>query len=241
MQIKRIHFASIDSTNSWAKHNAHAFSPEALTLITAEEQMAGRGRFQQKWVSPPKKNIYATFCFFVSKEFSQVGNIPQILALSAAKTLENFGFSPKLKWPNDILISNKKVAGILCETAMTHEQKCIVAGIGLNVNMPQEFLKSISQPATSLLLEGGRVLSIEGVLLQLQETFSNDLTVFLKEGFNSFLPQYVKRLMHQTGEAISFHDNRILWKGIFHSVHSDGTLNIVLDGVIKNFVSGEVL
>ena len=75
---------SIDSTNSWAKAHPDQWAAEGVTLVTASEQMAGRGRFKRKWVSPPDVNIYATFCFWFDAERKDVGHIPQLLALAAA-------------------------------------------------------------------------------------------------------------------------------------------------------------
>src|ERR1043165_1078103 len=151
MECKRIHFLAIDSTNTWAKQNVHIFDQQRITLVTAEAQYGGRGRFKRRWQSPSKLNLYASFCFFVPKEQQNFSTISQIIGVSAAKTLETFETNPKLKWPNDLIVEGKKLGGILCETQVHGTSLFIIAGIGININMPKEFLNQIDQPATSLL------------------------------------------------------------------------------------------
>ena len=70
MELTRIHFDTIDSTNTWAKQNAHKLESDKITLVTTDTQTAGRGRFKRKWVSPPHQNIYASFCFFISSNIN---------------------------------------------------------------------------------------------------------------------------------------------------------------------------
>jgi len=242
MDIIRHHFATIDSTNNWAKHNSHSFSRDKISLVTADEQTAGRGRFKRKWESPPLQNIYATFCFFIEKHRQDIGNIPQVLALSVLATLKALGFHPKLKWPNDILLSQKKIAGILAETTTISDQICVMIGIGVNINMPKELLDKIDRPATSLLVEGGQVFLVEDILQLLIKKFQEDLDLFLEEGFFPFLELYKSELAYSIDHKIRFHDNRSIWEGFFHSINHDGTLNLRLEsGDIKTFVSGEIL
>src|SRR6185312_12605733 len=109
-------FDTIDSTNTWTKQNTATLDPDLLTCITATEQTAGRGRFRRRWVSGRGENITATFFFTVAKDSPILANVGQVLSLSCAHVLEQHGFSPQIKWPNDLFISGKKMAGILCET-----------------------------------------------------------------------------------------------------------------------------
>jgi BirA family transcriptional regulator, biotin operon repressor / biotin---[acetyl-CoA-carboxylase] ligase len=242
MDIIHRHFSSIDSTNTWAKHNAHLFEHDKMTLITADEQTAGRGRFKRKWESPSGQNIYATFCFFIEKHRPDIGNIPQVLAISAAEAIEKLGFNPRLKWPNDVLLSNKKAAGILCETTPLSDTLAIIIGIGLNVNMPLDLLEKIDRPATSLFVEGGKKMDIQDVLQSLQKHFMDNLALFLDEGFSPLLAEYKKRFSARQGDRILFHDNRRVWEVAYHSINNDGSLNVTLnDGSMKTFVAGEIL
>ncbi len=241
MKIQRYHFETIGSTNTWAKENAHAFFLDSMTLVTAKTQTAGRGRFNRQWLSPATDNIYATFCFFVEKERKDIGNIPQVLAIVTAQTLQGLGFESALKWPNDILLSDKKVAGILCETTPL-EKLCVVLGIGVNVNMSQDELAQIDRPATSLAIEGKTSLVSEELLNLLQINFLQALQEFLEKGFLPFLPDYKKLLWVPSNLRLCFHDNQRIWSGKFHAINDDGSLSLQLDdGEIKVFVAGEIL
>lgn len=240
MELIRRHFDIIDSTNTWAKHNAHLLPRDKMTLVTAEGQTAGRGRFRRNWESPPGQNIYASFCFFIDKQRKDLGYIPQILALSAIHILEKLNFKVELKWPNDLLIGKKKVAGILTETTPISDQLCMIIGIGLNVNMTDDYLQRIDKPATSLLVERGHPFDIEDLLHQLRNRFIEGLKLFLEEGFSPFFDAYRSYICF--GEPIRFHDNVTLWEGTLHSINSDGLLILKLpNGSLKTFITGEIV
>lgn len=242
MEIIRKHFDTIDSTNTYGKLNCHFFEKNKITLVTADSQTGGRGRFKRQWVSPAFENIYATFCFFIDKNRPDIGNIPQVLAISCANVLQDLQFFPKLKWPNDILLSNKKMAGILCETVSFPDSFAVILGIGININMPLETLSKIDRPATSLLNETGKRFEVESVLKLLQDQFSKDLNVFLKSSFKPFLDDYRNLIWTAKNEKIRFHDNVNIVEGFFDSINDDGTLNLMLEnGQIKRFISGEFL
>jgi|LakMenEpi03Aug12_release.lakeMendotaPanAssembly.Ray.scaffolds.fasta_scaffold18232_2 BirA family biotin operon repressor/biotin-[acetyl-CoA-carboxylase] ligase len=242
MEIERKHFTSIASTNSWAKQNAHTFDPTKITLVTADEQTGGRGRFSRRWESPPGLNIYASFCLFMEKHRADIGNLPQVMAIATADILGKMGFHPGLKWPNDVLLSQKKVAGILCETTPLSDFICVVLGIGLNVNMPLDQLQKIDRPATSLLAEDGKSRGVEDILHLLQLYFLKHSERFLEEGFAPFLETYKKLLVHTLGNPLRFHDNRTIVEGTFHGITLDGALSLQLpSGNIKVFHAGEIL
>ncbi|MBA3816342.1 MAG: biotin--[acetyl-CoA-carboxylase] ligase [Parachlamydiaceae bacterium] len=242
MQLFRRHFKVIDSTNTWAKQNAHLFPKEAVTLVTADEQTAGRGRFNRKWESLSGQNVLATFCFFIEKHRKDIGNIPQVMALSAAHMLEELGLHPTLKWPNDVLLSGKKIAGILAETTSLSDQLCFILGIGLNVNMPLESAKQIDRPATSLLIESHHSYDVEDILENLQKHFTSNLENFLEEGFYPFLEEYRRRISSDSNQIVRFDDSRSIWEGTFDSINLDGSYNLKLKNrEIKNFLAGEIM
>ena len=240
MRVQRKHFASIDSTNTWAKDHLSELPQDQITLVTADTQTAGRGRFKRSWLSP-EGNVYATFCFFWKNQKLNPGNLPQILALAAAEILETHGLKPKLKWPNDLLVNKKKIGGILCETIPYEGLLFFALGIGLNVNLKKEEVESLSQPATSLSLETGNMHEREGLLSQLQEKFLNYYQIFRWKGFSPFLASYKNRLIHQKGETLKFHQGQDPWEGVFIEITNEGHLKIKLtNGEIKEIISGEI-
>ncbi|MBS4163290.1 Bifunctional ligase/repressor BirA [Candidatus Protochlamydia amoebophila] len=236
------HFETIGSTNTWAKENVHQIDPEGVTLISASEQTLGRGRFKRHWQSPIKLNIYATFCFYIDSNRSDFGHLPQLLALAVIQVLEDLNFHPTLKWPNDILLNGKKVAGILCETMMLEQKRCIINGIGLNVNMPTELLNKIDRPATSLFKERGHEFDLNILLKQLDFKFTSYLSHFLKNGFDAFFPSFQLHSTFKQGQFIQFNHNQTLLEGTFEGLHPDGSVQIkLLDGTSKKFYSGEFM
>lgn len=240
MDVTYYHFETIGSTNNWAKENGHLFDRLGITLITADEQTAGRGRFKREWVSPRQKNIYATFCFFVDRRRRDLGNIAQVLSLSLAETLEFYQFNPTLRWPNDLLINGKKAAGILCETTMQGEELCFIAGIGVNVNMSLSYIEEIDRPATSLMVEQGKAFDHIEILKRLERTFVRDLTLFLAKGFAPFLEAYREKMIMPRNQLLRFHDNLKQWEGYFHAINDDGSLSLRLpNGEIHTFITGE--
>ena len=239
MNIVRKHFAKIDSTNTWVKKNGEFLDRGKITLVTANEQTGGRGRFSRKWHSPAGLNIYATYAFFLEKLRADLGNVPQLLALSAAEALEQEGFVVKLKWPNDVLLEEKKLAGILCETTWVEKKLLVVVGIGLNVNMPTELLREIDRPATSLIVESGKEWEVEFWLGKLSEVFVLNLEKFLKEGFKGFLEEYKGRLVHSVGDQVKFHDNQKIVEGVYIGLTDDGALRLLVEGKEKVFIGGE--
>jgi BirA family biotin operon repressor/biotin-[acetyl-CoA-carboxylase] ligase len=190
MEIIHRHFESLGSTNDWAKEHLSFITSKSLLLVTADEQISARGQFGRKWISPRGQNIYASFAF-LSHEHYEPLNFTHILAISAARTLEDFGVTCRLKWPNDLLVGRKKIAGILCETVPL-AQLAIVIGIGINVNMKLETLQTIGQPATSLFCETGKHHELQKILGGLQDNFSRDLVLFLEKGFTPFQEAFSK-------------------------------------------------
>jgi BirA family biotin operon repressor/biotin-[acetyl-CoA-carboxylase] ligase len=238
--IYYIHFDTIDSTNTWTKKNAATLDPNQLTCVTALEQTAGRGRFFRKWLSPKGQNIYATLYFCLPCECPYIINLGQILSLSSIAVLKKKGFSPQIKWPNDILLDGKKVAGILSETVFSEDRIGAILGIGINVNMSQELLETIEQPATSLAQLSGQTWTLEQILEPVLKQFLKDLDTLLTNGFEPFRPGYEKLLAYK-GETIACNDGLKMIKGICHSINSDGRLNLVLpDGQITTLSAGEL-
>ncbi|MEC7839220.1 MAG: biotin--[acetyl-CoA-carboxylase] ligase [Chlamydiota bacterium] len=232
MQLKINHhsFKSISSTNTWALQNLNTFDTQALTVITAKEQSSGRGRQNRTWSSPGDTNLYATYCLFVDSNDSikSICNIPQILAISCAETLSDLALNVQLKWPNDILVDEKKVAGILCETKRIDNKIFVATGIGLNINMTDTILHTLDKPATSILAETGVTHPIESIELLLREKFIENIQLFFKSGFSTFHKKFNARLYHPP--EVRFHDNRSVVTGKILQLNSDGTLEFQESG-----------
>ena len=157
-----------------------------MTLVTTDKQTGGKGQYTRDWFSPPKEGLYATFCFFIDEKIEESAFLTQVMALSLVQLLEKREITALIKWPNDILVSRKKIAGILCETIPLSPHKAIILGVGLNINTSQKHLGTIKKPATSYLAETGKVWDISKELHLLQEIFCGKLKIFLQKGFAPF-------------------------------------------------------
>lgn len=238
--MHEIHLDLVDSTNTYAKHHAGSFPKERITCVTAEEQTAGRGRYQRKWVSPKGVNIYATFYFTLPLNTPDLVSLSQLMAYSLATLLVQEGFKPKIKWPNDIQLSGKKVSGILTETEFSRDFVQIYLGIGINVNLDEVSAGQIDQPATSLLIETGKKWDKSGFLHKLQKQFEKDLGKFKLEGFAPFFKEF-DHLLAFKGETVRCYDGKKEWVGICHSLTQDGQLNLLLpDKTLHTVLSGEI-
>ena len=145
-------FDELPSTNTFALELARNPTPQG-TVILADRQTAGRGRLQRTWFSPPGSNIYGSLIFSSNRHVQDLGWIPLMAGTAIAQAIEDTSeISISLKWPNDILINEQKVGGILCESFKRDStETCVVIGFGINVNLSEsEFPKDLEQTATSL-------------------------------------------------------------------------------------------
>lgn len=238
--MHEVHFKSIDSTNLYAKQHCKNFPQGAITCITADEQTAGVGRYQRKWVSPKDAGLYATFYFSLPLSTLHLVSLAQLMALSFSKVLQNEGLKPEIKWPNDVRLHGKKVSGILCETQFHPEHVDIFLGIGINVNLDAETAAKIDQPATSLFIETKKKWDKNEVLKKLQAQFIKDLERFKREGFTPFYKEF-DLLLALKGETVRCFDGKKTWVGICHSLTEDGQLNLLLpDHTFHTMQSGDI-
>lgn len=178
MKINKIFFDSIDSTNTYAKSHANEFVSDELTCIIAEEQTGGRGQFGRKWISPKGVNLTVTLFFHLSKDTQHIETLAIFMAKCLKEVLEASNIHATLKWPNDLLLNGKKLAGVLCETVFNPGTIQVILGFGLNVNMEQIDLLQIDQKATSLKQETGLIWNKETLLEQILNHFVRAIKFF---------------------------------------------------------------
>ncbi len=159
----RIHHAEIGSTNEEARNLAIEGAAHG-TLITADAQTAGRGRQGRVWSAPPRSSL---LCSLVLREPPNL--LPLAAGLAVADTVAGYGLKPKVKWPNDVLVEDKKIAGILAEGRPA--EGWAVLGIGLNVALRVEDLPAeLHATATTLGLTEDDIDSVLEALLSALET-----------------------------------------------------------------------
>ena len=191
--MKLFFLKEVDSTNKYAKEHIKEF--EDKTLIYTDNQTNGRGRLDRKWSYGGKDNIYASIVLKPSSEMKEIySNLTQYLCVVLAKTFEEYGVKPKIKWPNDIQINGKKISGILAEGVIEKGMlQGLVLGFGINLNTKKEFLDKINQPATSLNVEIGEFVDREIFLKKLLENFCLMYDSFIEDGFLLIKNDYIRR------------------------------------------------
>ena len=171
MQYHVIHFKEIDSTNNYLKNTYRLLNN--FTFASTDYQSHGKGRNDRVWNSEPGENLMFSFLIKDEQLLKQAPIISLLSATEVAKTLETYKFKDvSIKWPNDVLIGDKKVCGILAESQMPDH---LVVGIGINVNQ-KIFPAGLRRPATSLSLELGNDINIDGFKNILFDRIVNSLT-----------------------------------------------------------------
>ena len=187
MKWRIIHKSVTASTNADAHHGKPG------DVFTADFQTAGRGRLDHVWKSCAGKNLMMSAVVDVSGlEPERVATFPLVVGLSVCEAVERMGQSlqPLLKWPNDVLVGGRKLAGILCERI----GDSVIAGVGVNVG-EREFPSDIADRATSLslLLPAGAVPSVDEVRDAVLERLAANLPAWRERGLAAHLPRLAAR------------------------------------------------
>lgn len=192
MEIIRLE--EVESSNNYAKNNINNLTDR--TVVHAVRQTSGRGRLARSWVDLGGDNLFLSIVLKPSDTFNEIyPNITQYLSVALCKVLEKYNVKPQIKWPNDVLIDGKKIAGILSETVM-HGSKLdgIVLGIGVNLNSNQTKIDAIpNKIATALNIEIGKAVNLDKFLNELLDEFFLNYDKFLEEGFSSIQIDYINR------------------------------------------------
>jgi BirA family biotin operon repressor/biotin-[acetyl-CoA-carboxylase] ligase len=235
-------FDELDSTNRHACLRLRELADG--DVIQAGVQTAGRGRWNRRWISDVPGNLCLSL---VLKPAGPPASLPlaslsQLLALSTCRTLEAQNVQPTLKWPNDIQVAGKKIAGILAETVVEGSAFLgLVLGIGVNLNLTRERLAMIDQPATALNLEQGRTVNANAFRDGLLAEFFSRYDEFLAAGFPLIRDEYLKRCSF-LGREIELRNPQGSRRGIALDVTATGELQFQLaDGTIQNVALGEIV
>ena len=232
-----IHFESVGSTMDETRGLAERDGTEG-TVVIAEEQTAGRGRFNRTWISPRGQNLSFSVLLRPTAEQLPFLNMAATLAVCRAVG-EITGLEPTIKWPNDVRVNGLKVSGILIETAMERgTASYAVVGIGVNVNFDPSEYPEIAPFATSIFRETGRRTDRTTVLKLLLEHF-DDLYRTVKEG-RSLTEQWASKL-ETLGRTVQVRWRDRVLEGLAREIDDRG--NLVLerpDGSTVTALAGEV-
>jgi BirA family transcriptional regulator, biotin operon repressor / biotin---[acetyl-CoA-carboxylase] ligase len=240
---KKIHyFPEIDSTNRFAFKRAQEGGEEGEVVI-AETQTRGKGRMGRSWFSPPGLNLYLSVILKPKLPPAGMPRLTLVAAVALAETVQNFlPAPPSIKWPNDILVGGRKLAGILTESSCDSERvHFVVVGVGVNLNLPAELLpEEIRERATSLLILTQTHVDRTSFTIQLIQSLDRCYGELGDKGFpriarrwESFFALRGRRI------EVSMADERL--SGIARGIDADGALILEDDtGVLKRIIAGEV-
>jgi BirA family transcriptional regulator, biotin operon repressor / biotin---[acetyl-CoA-carboxylase] ligase len=237
-----VHYFRIDSTNTAALGMAAAGAAEG-TVVLAEEQTAGRGRFGRTWYSEKSSGIYASVILrpiltpAVAPVLTLMAGVAAQSALARAT-----GLSPDIRWPNDLLLGGKKLCGILTEmSAEVDRLHAVVIGIGINVNhraIPEE-LRPI---ATSLRLEGGKIYSRLQILVALLKEIEHHYRVLRDDGTAAIISRWTAASSYARGKRIRVATGGATFEAVTAGLEPHGALRVRRDdGRQEALVAAEIV
>lgn len=229
--VKLHYYFEIDSTNVQARQLAENGAAEG-EIVIAEQQTRGRGRLGRIWVSPPFLNLHLSIILRPKLPPAHAAQITLMAAVALADTVACFAPEPPvIKWPNDIMLRGKKLAGILTESSITADKvNYVILGIGVNLNFPQALMpEAISRRATSLIECAGQTVSREAFLGRLIQDLDRCYGILEEQGFDAIAPQWEARFGFR-GQRVRVEtgDERI--SGIAKGIDKEGALIVQGEG-----------
>jgi len=220
------YFDTTDSTNTVALRLARDGAAEG-TVVIAETQTKGRGRLGRAWISPPFRNLYLSIVLRPRVAIAEAPRLGLVVGLATAEAVAEWAPRAALKWPNDVLLDGRKVAGILMEMEAEEDRVgVVIAGIGVNLNLAADDLPAdLRDKATSLGAAVGapidRAAFAGRLLARLEERYDQ----CLQHGFATLRPLW-NRLSCLAGREVEIDDGGRRHRGVVCGLADDGTLQL---------------
>jgi len=237
-------YGGVSSTNIVLRGLAARGAVEG-TVVLAEEQVHGRGRRGRAWFSPPGLNLYASILFRPQIDLREVPRFSLIASLALTDAIRAEGLPARIKWPNDVLVDGRKVAGTLVEAAdPAGSPPHVIVGVGINVNVDDEALRTAlrheAREATSLREAAGREIDrnlFAAALLNHLETW---LGVARAHDWEALLAAWRER-DGLCGRRVEVREAGPAWQGRARGIDGEGYLKIETEeGKVRSVISGEV-
>ncbi|MBI4508936.1 MAG: biotin--[acetyl-CoA-carboxylase] ligase [Deltaproteobacteria bacterium] len=230
----------VGSTNDEAASRARAGAPHG-TVVIADAQSIGRGRQGHQWYSPPGHNLYLSAILRLAMPPNAVPPLTLAAGIATCEVARCLGVPASLKWPNDVLVGGRKLAGILAEMSTRGATtEVVILGVGMNVNSTT-FPQDLSRTATSLRIErGGEAMDRADVLALLLFELERWINLFVSEGAPAIVSAWKERT-HFLGQRVSVKVEDKVVTGWAMDVDADGALLLGReDGTSLRVLSGEV-
>src|SRR5690625_1670728 len=236
-----LHRETVTSTQRIA-HELALDGAQHGTIVIADEQTEGKGRIGKQWDSKSGKGIWMSM---ILRPNIPPYLAPQLTLLTATVVAEvidkETSVTPQIKWPNDVLVDGKKIAGILTEMQAEQDQiSYVIVGIGINVNQEKDEIPvNTNYEASSLFLETKQELNMVALLQRILQTFEDKYDRFLDRGFEEVKQQW-ESYGFRIHERLQVTIDKETWDGIFLGIAEDGALLMDRAGEIKRIYSGEI-
>ena len=234
-------FDTLDSTNTTAKELACTGAEEG-TVVIARTQSHGRGRFERLWQSP-EGGVYLSVILRPSVPFEKTPLLSFLAALAVTKTINSYALHATIKWPNDVRVNRRKIAGILLESeGFGSMVNYVVVGIGINLNIDRkEFSTDIQTRSTSLLNELHHPTDYYEFLETFFITFQHYYDIFRRQQYGEIIDEW-KILSDTLGRNVRIKTMTETLQGITFDVDQSGFLFLRTEqGEIKKILSGDCL
>lgn len=231
---------STDSTNIQAKRLAEEGATHG-TLVVADAQTAGRGRKGREWQSPPGKNLYFSLLLREGILPEKAAMLTLVMGLSVQEAIaKHCGVQTAIKWPNDIVLGDKKLSGILTEMYFDEKNApYVIIGTGVNIK-PQEFPAELRDKATYL-ESAGKEVSVQALLQSIIECFDEKYVLFLKTMDLSCLSEAYNEVLINRGKEVRVLDPAGTYNGVAEGIDQEGQLLVrMADETVRNVYAGEV-
>lgn len=238
---KIIYYKQLDSTNLEIARLA-AQGVAHGTVAVAEEQTAGKGRRGRSWESPAGENIYMSIFVKPDCEPDKAPMLTLVMAYSVAQVIRELGISEvQIKWPNDLVLSGRKICGILTEMQLEgSEIDYVVVGVGINVNT-RKFPSDLEEKATSLYLESGRRFERESMVENIVEKFEHAYQQFMETQDLLFIQEAYNSMLVNAGKEVRVLEPGNEYMAIAQGINSRGELIVrTPEGEEKAVYAGEV-
>jgi BirA family biotin operon repressor/biotin-[acetyl-CoA-carboxylase] ligase len=208
------------------------------SLFLTDTQTDGKGRRDNKWFSTPEKSLTFSFILHSKLELEKMGLLPLLTGISIVRGIESAtAIQTGLKWPNDIMLNEKKMGGILIESKQIQNGLGVVVGVGLNINEnAQDIPHNLRDNAISLAMFSRQTHSREQIL----SAILNEFETLYNNQMDSIIPLWTDHCIHQDRE-VSFHSEKGKQQGIFQGISSLGHAEIQINGKTQTFPSGMVI
>jgi len=233
---KIIHLESVESTNPYLLNEFKNGRVSSGTVLHADIQTKGRGQRMKEWHSEPFANLMLSIAADLNLwKIQNIISLNHIVAVSIQEFLKGYVNDVKVKWPNDIMVNDKKMVGILIENQLSSSQRRSVIGIGVNINQ-QEFN---APRATSLSLETGKFFKIQELIFELIAVLNKNLNDFQQKG-EAYYFQLFNENLWKLNETHPFIIDDKTIEGQIVSSDLEGQLQVSLNGEIVDISNGQV-